>query len=296
MWAEMGLLVQYQPDVVHLVNSQNFIKIKNLHFLNHVKLIASFHGNDIIARPFEDKAWNRDLNELFNRAAILHFTSNWLKKEALLLGAPEKKLKVIYAGIDTQFFNPFSENVGVGKGRKIRLVSTGRLVPLKGYENVFPAIKVLLDEAREIEYVIIGQGDDLDRLRRLVMDFKISENVKFVGTKSKFEVRDLLSTADIYLHPSKTESLPGAVLEACAMRLPVIASNVGGLTEIIDDGYNGLLVPSCDPVSITSAIRYLIENPTFSQLMGKRARTTVVEKFSIEKETKDWQELYVSLV
>ena len=295
MWSEMGKLISYQPDIVHLINSQNYIKLRELYFPHPPKIIASFRGHDIVRRPHCDKLWNQNLKELFERVDCLHFVSEWLYNQALIIGAPKEKSRVIYAGIDTDFFLPENSKEILNSERKIRLISTGRLVPLKGYEYVFPAIRQLLADGVDIEYTIIGTGSDFERLNQILKDLGLINQVKFVGKKPKSDIKKLLNSADIYLHPSTTEALPGAVLEACAMELPIVATDVGGIPEIIKTGVNGLLVPPRDPDALASSLRQLVKKPVYAQAMGQAARKTVENKFSLEQETKNWRELYLSM-
>ncbi|MBW6474226.1 MAG: glycosyltransferase family 4 protein [Anaerolineaceae bacterium] len=295
VWSEIGNLITYRPDIIHLVNSQNYIKIRGLYFPHSPKIIASFHGFDIVSRQYSSSLWRQYLKELFERGDCLHFVSEWLYNQALYLGAPEYKSRVIYAGVDTVFFKPQINKEILKTEQKIRLISTGRLVPLKGYEYVFPAIRQLLTDGENVEYTIIGTGPDFERLNQIIKGLGIINQVKFVGKKPKSEVKKLLNSADIYLHPSITEALPGAVLEACAMQLPIVATNVGGIPEIIKNGVNGLLVPPRDPDTLALSIRQFVRNPAFAQAMGQAARLTAENKFSIEKETSNWLELYLSL-
>ncbi|HQA27850.1 MAG TPA: glycosyltransferase family 4 protein [Brevefilum fermentans] len=289
-----GNLITYRPDILQLVNSTTYLKVKDLYLPERPKLISSFHGYDIVTRPYNDPVWNKYLGELFERADGLHFVSEWLRDKALALGAPEEKSKVIYAGVDSDFFNP-TQKIKIDIQRQIKIISTGRLVELKGYQYAFKAVKLLLDQGLDIHYSIIGEGTAREQLSRLANDLEIVKNVSFLGTKDKTELRGLLDSSDIYLQPSLTEALGGAVLEACSMALPVVASSVGGIPEIIQNEANGLLVPPKNPEALACAIKQLVENPPDAQEMAASARKTVENKFSIEQETKKWLELYRSL-
>lgn len=293
--AEFGDLITYNPDIMHLVNSSVFIKTRTLNLPNPPKLISSFRGYDIVTRPFTDPFWASCVKELFQKAECLHFVSEWLRSKAIEIGAPSEKSIVIYAGLDSAFYSPISTKNKLSIKQQIKIVSTGRLVKLKGYEFSIRAIKKLIDEGIEVDYIIIGSGELLDELTRLAIDLQIEQKVHFLGTKSESQVRDILQKADIYIHPSLTESLGLAVLEACAMSLPVVASKVGGIPEIIQDNVNGLLVEPGDSDALAKAIKNLVYNPAHAIELGQAARKTVLSKFSIAQETKNWQELYRQL-
>lgn len=291
-WARFGKLINFQPDVIHLVNSQTFLTIRNLSLPNNPKLIASFHGFDIAFRPQSDPIWRDAVSELFERADTLHFVSQWLCEEAIRIGAPIKKCKVIYAGVDSDYFKPNRTSDDLQAKRRIQIVSTGRLDPDKGHEFVFVAIKDLLNEGFDLDYSIIGFGEDLTRLENIVRDLGITERVHFLGYKTHEEMLDVVNNVDIFVHPSLTEALPLAILEACSLKLPIIASSVGGIPEIIKNGENGLLVEPKQPLAIKEAIKFLVQNVGLAKEMAGKARDTVISKFSIENEITNWHNLY----
>lgn len=295
LWSQIGGLIAYEPDVVHLVNSSAYLKYSKVFKKKYPKLVASFHGFDIVTRPDIDAVWKEALLELFNCADCLHFVSQWLCEAAKKLGAPQEKTRVIYAGVDYDFYTPGKKIKRIDPKNKISILSTGRLVRLKGYEYILPAIRCLLDEGFDLDYSIIGGGEDLSRLTQIATDLNIKERVHFLGRKNQIEVKQLIGCADIYVHPSTTEALGVAILEVCSMGLPVIASSVGGIPEIIQNGENGILVEPEQSSPLTDAIRMLIQNNELARELGKKARESVITKFSIQQETKNWRELYQDL-
>lgn len=294
-WASSGGLINFQPDVIHLVNSQTYLRLMNLSLPSKPKMIASFHGFDTVFRPHIDPVWRNAIFELFERADTLHYVSQWLFEEARKLGAPEEKCKVIYAGVDSEYFKPKTTSDDLQAQRRIQIISTGRLDPDKGYEFVFIAIKDLLNEGFDLDYSIIGFGEDLSRLENIVQDLGITERVHFLGYKTHEEMLDVLNNADIFLHPSLTEALPLSILEACSLNLPIIASSVGGIPEIIKDHVNGLLIEPKQPLAIKEAINFLIQNKALSKVLADKARETVILKFSKNCEIKNWRDLYLNI-
>ncbi len=292
-WAEYGGLVAYAPAIVHLIESTSFLKLRTLNLPKPYRLIASFHGYDLVTRPYNDEIWKNALQELFTQADALHFVSDWLKKRAIELGADERKCRLIYPGVDSAFFKPYEKNI---KSGKISIVSTGRLVKLKGFDYAIRAIASLINLFPYIEYQIIGAGDEFENLSLLIQSLKLENNVFLLGLKSRAELRDCLNQADIYLQPSLTESLCKAVMEAASMGLPIIASQVGGIPEIINDGINGLLTTPGDVESIIEAMKFLINNPIKASQFGSEARKTVLNKFSLETQSQNLNNLYCSVL
>jgi len=292
-WAEYGGLVAYDPTIIHLVNSTNFLKLRTFDLPKKFGLVSSFHGYDLVSRPYKDFVWRNALNELFAKADSLHFVSKWLKTRALELGADETKCKVIYTGVDSDFFKP---DTFKPKSEKIRIVSIGRLIKIKGFDYAIQAIACLVNIYPNIEYRIIGSGEELEKLTQLIQTLKLEKNVFLLGFKSKTELRTHLNQTDIYLQPSLRDTLPGTVLEAASMGLPIVASQVGGIPEIIYDEINGLLTLPEDVESIVEGVKFLIRNPNLATQLGLEARQTVLKNFSLEVQTRKMNVLYESII
>jgi glycosyltransferase involved in cell wall biosynthesis len=118
--------------------------------------------------------------------------------------------------------------------------------------------------------------------------------VQFLGTRT--DIPELLNALDIFVLPSLSEGLPISVLEAMACGLPVVATQVGGLPEVIEDGKTGILVPSQGEQQLTLALEVLLQHEMQRKVLGEQGRKRVLEHFSVQKMTNEYQELYESLV
>jgi glycosyltransferase involved in cell wall biosynthesis len=107
-------------------------------------------------------------------------------------------------------------------------------------------------------------------------------------------VPDLLAAADIFVLPSRSEALPNSVLEAMASGLPVVASSVGGLTDVVEDGRTGSLVPVDDPIALSTAVQEVIEHPSLADRLGANAREAVIGRYSFERMANEFEALYRS--
>lgn len=291
IWSEYAPLIVFEPDVIHLVNSFLFPKFSGWINLLDGKLIVSFRGYDTVVRPWVDKEWRIVLQDLYQKADKLHFVSEYLFEEGVKLGAPSEKSIVIYPSVDIDFFDP-SLHLSDQKKGVFTLVTVGRLTWQKGYPTALEAIKLTLEHGLEIQYLIVGKGEDEGYLDFLIRMWGLENHVFLEGSKSRDVVRDILHKCDLYIHPSITEAIPVAIMEACAMKCPVIATNVGGIPELIKNNDNGILIPPNDPRALADAIESMYQNTTKRNKMADQGRIAVLEKFSLSSEIDHWNKSY----
>ena len=142
---------------------------------------------------------------------------------------------------------------------------------------------------------LLGDGDEtVEEIRTVVVDNDLTEKVKFIGYVSN--VHAYLAIADLFLLISKWEGFPLSILEAMSMRLPIIASDVGGVNEQVFDGQNGFLVERQDVNAITQKIKYLLENRNIAKKMGEKSREIYLDQFSIDSMVDKTEKVYKSLV
>lgn len=183
------------------------------------------------------------------------------------LGA--KSCSILYNGVDTKFFDG-----KLKKHKGIKIAFVGRLIKEKGVQDLLKAVKGL-----NVEVVIVGKGPFEKDLKKL--------GGKFVGEKDSAGVREILSQSDILANPSYGEGLPTCVLEAGAMGLPVIATDVGGTSEIIDNGKNGFLVKPGDIKALRKSI-FQLNKASLREKFGKNLQKKVKEKF-------DWDSIVINI-
>lgn len=292
--AGYGPLMTFEPDVVHLVNSHLFPPFSSIIKELNCRSVVSFRGYDILVRPWNDDNWMLTLQDIFICIDSLHFVSKHLQEEAILLGAPPEKCRVIYPSIDlSQFKNSESSPQ---KNGKIKLVSTGRLVWQKNFPRALQVVRLLVNRGVDVEYAIIGDGVERDHLTYMIRALNLEKHVQLKGQLNQADVHYELQTADIYFQPSETEALGVAIVEAAAMGKAIVASNVGGIPEVIQNQVSGLLVSPYDIEGMTEAIYLFTSNPVLREQLGKAAAQAARERFSIESETREWVNLYHSLL
>lgn len=201
--------------------------------------------------------------------------SQAVRRRCLEAGMPDEALAVIPDFVDCRRFAPGAvEPASLEAGPTIAAV--GRLTAEKGHAVLVRAMA----RVPEATLVICGQGEEEPRLRRQAEMGGISDRVRFLWFQS--DVRPVLAAADVFAMPSLSEGLGVAALEAMAMGKPVVASNTGGLPDVMVDGETGLLVPPGDPEALAEALTILLRDPTRARAMGEAGRARALERFDRE--------------
>ncbi|PWT72931.1 MAG: hypothetical protein C5B60_08860 [Chloroflexi bacterium] len=170
------------------------------------------------------------------------------------------------------------------------LLVVAHLIPEKGVDVVLKALKAL---PTHVVLWIVGEGTERDSLEARARQFNLKERVMFWGLQENVE--PYMQAADCFVCPSTWGEAAGLVnLEALACGLPVIASAIGGIPEFIDEGKTGFLFPAGDHTALTERIIRLLTDPMLSHAMGERARSTAVDRFSIESKLDDLLKVYVA--
>jgi D-inositol-3-phosphate glycosyltransferase len=204
-----------------------------------------------------------------------------------LYGVDMSKVATIPPGVDLQRFKPIPADIakrrtGVPRNHK-SILFAGRIEPLKGVDTLLKAMALIqqqLPKALERVCVTIIGGDpwsdDLDdemaRLQRMRIELNVTDTVTFLGSKDQDVLPDYYAAAEMVVMPSHYESFGMVALESMAMGTPVVASEVGGLAFLIDDGLNGFHVPSRDPESLAERIFTILQDPSCRDRLGRQAR------------------------
>jgi len=212
-----------------------------------------------------------------------------------------QKAITVYNGIDTDIFNPknVSEDLRNELGFKkedIVIGSIGVIEKDKGHRYLVEAIAGLKAEGiANVVCVICGTGPQEPDLKEFICAKGLDREVLFLGFRD--DIPRVLKTLDIFALMSLTiESFSMAAVEAMAMEVPVIATNIGGIPEVIDDGKTGIIIPPGNADALCEAIKYLVKNPEARLKMGENGRARVLEKFTIEQNVRKTEDVFLSLV
>jgi glycosyltransferase involved in cell wall biosynthesis len=178
------------------------------------------------------------------------------------------------------------------KDRRI-ILYVGRLLAMKGVDTLISAIPEILRRLGDGKFLFVFAGPgDCNRYLSKIKEMKIESSCLFTGPLPKENVIRLMRNAEFVVVPSFIENASYTILESLACGVPVVASDVGGIPEVITDGYNGLLVEKGSPKAIANAIVKLLEDTPLKNLMGKNAQDTIQKKFSWSVNIKKYCEVY----
>jgi len=215
-------------------------------------------------------------------------------------GIDERKVSFIPSGVDTRTFKPRDpEEIGAEDiGKKYGFagkycIYVGQLLPRKGVVHLVEAFKGV---KADIKCVIVGEGPDKAKLCELVNNLDLRRKIRFVGAVPLGDLVKLYASASFFVLPSLSEGLPLVVVEAQSCGLPVIASEVGGIPEVIMDGYNGFLVKPQDIDRMRDLIELLSEDEKLCRRISSRASKFALENFSWDKVAEKYGRIYKNLV
>jgi len=173
-----------------------------------------------------------------------------------------------------------------------RVITVANLRPEKNHETLFAAAALLAPSCPDLRYQVVGDGARRAELEALARARAIDHLVEFLGHRD--DVPALLAAADLFVLPSRSEAFPNGAIEAMAAGLPVVASDVGGLRDLVDPGRTGILVPPADPDALAGAMRSLVADPARAAAMGTAARDDIESRFSFERMVREFDSLYQS--
>ncbi|WP_424769045.1 glycosyltransferase [Paenibacillus sp. sgz302251] len=264
-----------------------------------IPMVTSFHGFDLPTKRNRRKAYHRKLPVLFKVGEKFTVPSRDMKRQLIRWGCPRNKITIMYSGID---LNKFSYVQREHKTKDIMIISVGRLHSKKGFRYLLKAFKKVHDRYPTSRLIIVGDGNERKKIRRLISELKLKNYVRLEGLVAHSQLSKLLSRADIFCLPSITtkdgnhEGIPNAIKEAMATGLPVVSTYHGGIPELVTDGLEGLLVAEKNVGMLAEKMRYLIENPYLREEMGKRGREKVENQFNSAKQVSSLETIYSDLI
>ena len=238
------------------------------------------------------KAYIKVRNHILKRAQGFLSISSAITNELIDSDVPQNLIYQITNGINTEKFSPAKGEERQNLRMKLKLgeekyfLYTGRLIRGKGLEFLMPAWKKLSSKFSGINLLIVGSGQGYmisneEQLRSFVQENNLESTVRFEGNVSN--VQDYLKACDYFVFPTQTEALGLSLVEALSCELPSIATEVGGIVDIIESQKNGLLVPYGDEEKLFQAMSFLLSNDQEVLIYGQNGRQTVLEKFDIDK-------------
>ena len=270
------------------------------------KLLGVSYSVQARAHDIHRKKYLYGLSEKFDNADFIitntQYNASYIS--SIVNHRNGKRINKIYNGLNLDRFKPEQSNRNVSN--RINILSVARLIEPKGIVYLLKACKILKEDGYEFKCEIIGGPEDLYMnyyltLKKLHRQLGLEDDVFFLDTQPFNKVLHAYKNADIFVLPCVTaedgtqDITPNSLIEAMAMKLPVISTNQTGIPEIVDDGVNGILVSPNDEYALTEAVIKLIEDRNLRKKLGENAREKVNERFDIDKNVLQYIKLFNGL-
>ena len=241
----------------------------------------TLHGPYIFFQPYH---WR--LDEKISRALFVSCISNYCRSQGMIFAPIEKwdQMHIVHCGIDPTLFKVVSHQ---GKGKRLLFVS--RLTVVKGLPILLSSLLSLKQQHPNVILTVVGDGSDRTYLEQMTADLGLSDNVKFVGYKSQAEVREYFEQTDVFVSSSFAEGVPVVLMEAMAAGVPVVAPQIAGVSELVENNVSGYIVPAGDTDSFTQSIEKLLNDCELRNKFGTAGRNKVETEFNLNLES---QKLY----
>lgn len=296
LWALRRLCGEHQVAIWHGHDYKSNVFGLLLRRFHRMRLVTTAHGwGAIIGRV---PLYNR-----IDRAVLPYYekvicVSNDLAEICQSARVPEERLCVIENAIDLEQYQPCLLKTSPRSQLelptdRILVGAVGRLSPEKGFDLLIRAVGELLQEGMNLGLLIAGEGPERSHLEAQIRQQSDPSRFRLLGHQS--DLSDFYGAIDVYALSSLSEGLPNVLLEAMAMALPVVASRVGGVPQLIEDGITGQLVDAGDQRALTEHLRDLANNANQRQRLGEAARQAIAARYSFERRMAKMVEIYRSI-
>lgn len=278
-------------DVLHAQAFQSVPPLLVAHAGSGAPLVTTYHTSHFL-RLATKPLWRPVLGRLV--AAADHNLAASVEIARVAEGlATGHRVEPLTNGVDTELFRRVEPSLPPPPGGRRRIVVPRRLFEKNGVAYFVRALPLIADRV-DVEAVLVGDGPERERLERLAKELGVAERIHFLGAKAHAEMPGLLASAELAVFPSLMEATSVAALECMACALPVAASDVGGLPEIVDQDVGGLFRPA-DPEDQARVVVALLGRTDLPGL-GERARRRVVERWSNARLADRHLEIYEEVV
>jgi len=265
---------KYDIVHVHLFPADLFVAIVSLFLPRNIKFIFSEHN--VYNRRRSIKLYKVIDRFVYSRYCRIICVSEMVKYELdKYLPEVADKSIVIKNAVEVEDFEETRD-------KEYDIIFVGRLERAKGVDVLLKAIQILeKNRSVALRVAIVGDGSQVGYLRRITQDLEIRSRVEFLGIRQ--DISQLMRNSKVFVLPSRWEGLPMVILEAMANKVPIIATSVGGIPEIISDGVTGLLVKTDDPEELAEKVRMLLDDSSLRKRLSISAFEKVKSEYSIKE-------------
>lgn len=289
---------RYRPHIVHTRNWGALEAVPAARLAGVPVVIHSEHGyevDNLTGLPMRQRLFRKIA---YGMADVIFTVTRELRDyHARQSWTAPDKIRVLYNGVDTKRFSPnlqartrIRKELGITESTCV-IGSVGRMVPIKDYGTLLRAADQLISRSGDLLVLLVGSGPDLDSLKQQASASEsLRSRVHFLGACD--QVPDTLNAMDVFALPSLGEGMSNTMLEAMASGLPVVATNVGGNPEVVEDRHSGLLFKPGDATGLTQALDSLFKNHEIRLKLGIAARERALKKFSLNSMMEQYKDLY----
>lgn len=261
---------------------------------SRIPLITTIMGSDVKVQG-KRRMFQPFVKYALKKSTKVIAVSNDLKQEAIELGTAANKICVIPGGVDTRKFKPLDKCTARSRfhlPEGFLILFVGSLMKIKRVDRLI-SVSARLSKDSSFHVLIVGDGPDRANLENLARDLGL-KNIVFTSTVPHGDIPFYMVASDVLILPSESEGLPGCVQEAMACGIPVVASNVGGLPDIITNEVNGYLIN--DESEMEERLRLMMSSPHLTAMMGVNALEFAKQNLSLDMVAKQTEDLYVSVL
>jgi glycosyltransferase involved in cell wall biosynthesis len=284
---------QFRADKVRLVHTHHLCQ------LIYAGLAGRLAGARIVHTEHEVYSLSRSRTRKLLRvvSAVADTVTAVAEPVAVFLreqvGIPSRKLKTITTGVDVSRFSsavPLTRSALDWRDDDVVIGCVARLEPEKGHAILLDAFRFVSARNRRARLLLIGDGGERERLVAMAQAFGLNGSVRFLGIRS--DIPELLKTCDMTVLASSQEGLPIALLEAMAAGKPVVATRVGSVPQVVQDGLTGLLVPPGDAAALAEALETLVADHLTRRRLAERAFKLVGSHYRFDRTLKQYEEVF----
>jgi glycosyltransferase involved in cell wall biosynthesis len=268
------------------------------------RLAARFAGIPVVITEHNVDVWKKGIHRIIDKvlspfASKVITVSDEVKKFYTDWGLPESKLVTVYNGVDV---DTFSQEIDVTELKKTWSIGPdeiiigwlGRMVPAKDLETLLLAFKETRESHTNARLLLVGDGPDKDDIVALGEKLEISDAIIYAGFQKK--VLEFYHLMDLVVLSSTREGHPIVALEAMACARPMVATRVGGVPELVQDGVTGHIVPAQQPAAFAAALNKMLENSELRKQQGLAAQQLIRDKYSVHVMIKQHEDIYLAAI
>ncbi|HEX5131855.1 MAG TPA: glycosyltransferase [Candidatus Krumholzibacteria bacterium] len=292
-----------RPDVVYCLDHHDAMTLGRLAGLasGARAMVVASHATGLVGKSHIFGPVDRMLMDFTGRVVAVSRThARYLHEHE---GLPISSVRVIENGVDAAAYPPVSDRsraearaeLALGPDEHV-IAMVAAMRPEKAHDVLLHALARMRDAGIHAAALLAGDGERRGALEKLADELGLAGSVRFLGVRG--DVARLLHAADVVVLPSHAvvETLPLAVLEALAVGVPVVASAVGSIGEVIRDGETGCLIPPADAMALADRVTYILENREAALAMARRGMALVRDRFTIERTTRGYEALFSEMV